>query len=96
MAIFGLALVPLTAGVVEFRCGDRRPALSAFGLGLVGIGIWLPYDFGLEAAQVGYGAAELVTLGAYTMWALWTAHCLATGPRADLRKSVSDGGLTEG
>lgn len=76
-------LPPLVAGVADWRAGDRGRGAASTLLGLVAVGIWLPYDVGAEWAMVGYGAAELVTFLAWGAWSAWTASRLTEGPGTD-------------
>ena len=76
-------LPPLVAGVGEWRAGQRTRGGAAMLLGLLAIGVWLPYDFGVEWAMVGYGAAELVTFLAWGVWSAWTAFRLENRTMAD-------------
>lgn len=74
-AVVFLGIWPLlwTAGTVDWRAGNRRAGSAAFALGTVALLVWLPYDLGVTWAQVGYGAAELISLLAFTLWSVWTA-----------------------
>lgn len=86
----GIWLLLWTAGVGDWRSGHRREGLIAFALGSIAVSVWLPYDFGLTWAQVGYGAAELVAVLSFAAWSARTA--------ARLRKRSADqttGGTTE-
>ena len=76
-------LPPLVAGAGEWRAGQRKRGGAAVLLGLLAIGVWLPYDFGVEWAMVGYGAAELVTFLAWGAWSAWTAFRLGGRSAAD-------------
>lgn len=66
------------AAVVDWRSGSSRAAAVAFLLGAVAIGIWLPYDFSVAWAMVGYGRAELVSMVAFALWSALTAARLRT------------------
>ena len=55
-----------------WREGDGRRAAVVFALGALAVGVWLPYDLGVESAQMGYAAAEAVTFAVITVWTLWT------------------------
>lgn len=63
----------VVAGIGDWRAGQRLRGTAAVVLGLVAVGVWLPYDVGVEWAMVGYGAAELVTFLAWGAWSAWTA-----------------------
>lgn len=62
------------AGVADWRRERRWHGAVQFALGVASVAVWLPYDFGIEWAMVGYGAAEAVALAVLTMWTLWTVH----------------------
>lgn len=64
----------------EWRAGNRVRAGVAFALGAAAVGIWLPYDLGLERAQVGYAAAEAVAFAVITAWTLWVLRRERTRP----------------
>lgn len=76
-------LPPVVAGIRDWRGGQRARGTAAVVLGLVAVGIWLPYDFGVAWAMVGYGAAELVTFLAWGTWSAWTAFRLGNRPADD-------------
>lgn len=80
-------LPPVVAGVSDWRVGQRPRGTAAVLLGLLAIGIWLPYDFGVAWATVGYGTAELVTFLAWGAWSAWTA--------LRLRERSAAGGTTK-
>lgn len=75
-------LPPVVAGLTDWREGRRESGATAILLGLVAVGIWLPYDLGLSWAMVGYGAAELVSFVAWGTWSAWTARRLLDVPNA--------------
>ncbi len=85
----GIPAVLLAASVVGWRRGDRRAGVVALSLGTAALGVWLPYDFGVETAQIGYGAAELVAFVAWSAWSAWTAARLwrRSGQRLSERRA---------
>lgn len=90
--LLGIPLVLLAAGVDDWRGGDRRSGATTLALGTAAFAVWLPYDLGIEAAQVGYGAAELVAFLALAVWSGWTASRLRARPpdgRADHRTDTA-------
>lgn len=87
----GIWVLLWTAGVGEWRSGNRRDGTTAFALGSVALSVWLPYDFGLTWARIGYGAAELVAVLSFAAWSVRTAVRLR-GRSADR----SAGGTTAG
>lgn len=66
-------------GIVDWRRRNRRAGLSAFVGGSITLAVWLPYDLGLRWAQIGYGAAELVSVLAFALWSGWMAIRLRVG-----------------
>ena len=74
---------PVVAGIADWRAGRQTLGAVAAALGLVALGIWLPYDLGLSWAMVGYGAAELVTFITWGAWSAWTASRLGNRSTAD-------------
>ena len=85
LLFFGIPVLLWVAGIVDWRTGSRHAGAAAFVLGLIALFVWLPYDFGLAWAQIGYGAAEIVSLLAVTVWSvlmtirLWE-HSAAQSP----------------
>lgn len=92
LAFFGIPLLLWIAAVVDWRAGKRRAGAATFGLGSVALLVWLPYDLGLAWAQVGYGAAEAISLLAFAAWSgrtavrLWKRPTLRT---AEERRETS-------
>jgi hypothetical membrane protein len=82
VAFLGLWILPWIAGVVDWRAQDRRAGATAVALGSVALVAWLPYDLGLTWAQIGYGAAELVSLVAFALWSALAAVRLRRGSTA--------------
>lgn len=75
-------LLPSAAGVADWRNGRRSVGIAQCVLGTAVLAVWLPYDLGLERAQVGYGGAELVSLLVIAGWSAWTARELWRGGRS--------------
>ena len=69
----GISLYLLLAGAKRLRSEGSRAGLTAVGLGLITILVWLPWDFGLLWAWVGWGAAELVVVACFGLWSISTA-----------------------
>ena len=76
-------LLPSVAGVVEWRSGRRGAGAAQVSLGTVALLVWLPYDFGVQSLQIGYGAAELVSFVVLALWSGWIAFELRTAGCAD-------------
>lgn len=73
-AIFFVApLLPWTAAVLDWRADRRRGAVAQALLGLAAVAVWIPYDLGIESAQVGYGGAELVAVLVIAVWSVAAA-----------------------
>ena len=68
----GVSLYLLLAGAKRLRSGESRAGLTAIGLGLITILVWLPWDFGLLWAWVGWGAAELLVVVCFGLWNVFT------------------------
>lgn len=66
-------LPPVVDGVSRWRTGNRVTGTTGIVLGVAALGIWLPQDFDLAWAWVGYGAAELVTFATWGVWTAWVA-----------------------
>jgi hypothetical protein len=64
------------------RCSGTSMDLSG-RVGVVAVGIWLPYDTGLSWERVGYGATELVSVVAWGAWSAWSAGRLWNGRSAE-------------
>lgn len=85
--LLGIPVLLWTAAVDDWRTGSRRDAALAFASGAAALAVWLPYDFGVEEAQLGYGFAELVAFLALTVWSVRSAirlrerHASPTGDR---------------
>lgn len=86
----GIWLLLWTAGIIEWRSGARREGAMTVALGSITLAVWLPYDFGLTWAQIGWGAAELVVVVCFGVWSISTAGRLwrrvprsAAGKRAE-------------
>lgn len=62
------------AAVDDWRDGHRRIGGLEFALGTAAVVVWLPYDFSIEAAQMGFGAAEAVAIGTFTLWTVLTVY----------------------
>lgn len=62
------------AGIVDWRAGNRLVGAATFALGTAAIGVWLPYDIGVESLQIGYAAAEVVCFAALGLWVVWTGR----------------------
>jgi len=88
LVFFGIPAVLWAAGAVDWRAGDRRSGATAFALGATALVVWLPYDFGMTWAQIGYGAAELVSLLALAAWSVLTTVRLrdVSSPRSPDRR----------
>lgn len=72
-AIFVFAwLLCWIAAADDWRGSDRRIAALEFALGAAAVAVWLPYDFAIASAQIGYGAAEAVAIGAFSVWTVLT------------------------
>lgn len=84
VVFLGIWLVPWAAARREWAADEPRAAATSLLLGAVALVVWLPYDLGVTRAQVGYGAAELVSMLAFAMWSGWTAVRLwrGSGPRS--------------
>jgi hypothetical membrane protein len=86
----GIWLLLWTAGIIEWRSGARREGAMTAALGSITLAVWLPYDFGLNWAQIGWGAAEVVVVVCFGVWSILTAGRLwrrvprsAAGKRAE-------------
>lgn len=51
-----------------WRGDDRWRAAVSVALGATALAIWLPYDLGIESAQIGVGAVEGVAFAVLTVW----------------------------
>lgn len=76
VTFLGIPAMLWCAGIADWRAGDRRRAVASVVLGAVSLGVWLPYDLGLENAQIGYAAAELVVFAVLGCWTVWTVRRL--------------------
>lgn len=96
-ALFGIWLLLWAAGVHDWLAGARRRGAAIVLLGTATLAVWLPYDLGIESAQLGYGAAEVVTFVAFGLWSGWTARRLGDGgPSGSAGSAVrTDGGLPD-
>lgn len=72
----GIWLLLWTAGIMEWRSGDHREGATTIALGSMTVLVWLPYDFGLMWAWVGWGGAELVVALCFGMWSVSTVSRL--------------------
>lgn len=86
----GIWVLLWVAGIVDWRVGNRRAGIAAFGLGSVTLAVWLPYDLGVRGLQIGYGAAELVSFLAFAAWSSWMAARL--GGRSSAERAGRSGG----
>lgn len=68
----GVWLLCWAAAVEDWRRENRRTGAFQFALGIAAVGIWVPYDFGIEGAMVGYAAAESVVFVAFSAWTVLT------------------------
>lgn len=69
----GIWLLLWAAGISEWHSGDHRRGMTTVVLGSITLLVWLPYDFGLTWAQIGWGAAELVVVLCFGVWCISTA-----------------------
>lgn len=76
-------LVPVVAGIVDWRAGNPHLALGQVLLGVVAVSVWIPYDLGVESAQVGYGGAELAAILVLAAWSVGTVARLWSSGGAD-------------
>ena len=72
-SLLGIWLLLWVAAVVDWRAGSHRDAVLALVLGTASLAVWLPYDLGIESAQLGYGLAELVAFLAFAAWSARSA-----------------------
>lgn len=91
-AFAGIWLLLWAAALADWRADSRRDGAVAFLLGTAALAVWLPYDLGVARAQIGYGAAELVSLLAFAVWSVRTAARLwaADGERPSANSSPEE------
>ncbi|WP_458190354.1 DUF998 domain-containing protein [Haladaptatus sp. NG-WS-4] len=87
----GIWLLLWTAGILEWRSGAPREGATVIALGSITLVVWLPYDFGLTWAQIGWGAAEVVVVVCFGVWSVSTASKLwRCAPRSTAGKRAEN------
>lgn len=76
----GIWLLLWTAGITDWRSGDRRESVTAVALGSISLLIWLPLDFEVKWAWIGWGGAELVVVLCFGVWCVSTVERLWRQP----------------